>query len=42
MNEQRASADLFGAEGADSIQTAAMALKIGVTYGDLGAMIFPY
>lgn len=42
MNEQRASADLLGPEGADSIQTAAMALKISMTHDDLGAMIFPY
>ncbi len=29
-------------EGADSIQAAAMALKAGMTYEDLSAMIFPY
>ena len=43
----KASRKLLGAhilapEGADSIQTAAMALKAGMTYDDLGAMIFPY
>jgi len=43
----RSSKRLFGAhilapEGADSIQTAVMALKAGMTYEDLGAMIFPY
>ena len=43
----KASKKLLGAhilapEGADSIQTAAMALKAGMTYDDLGAIIFPY
>ncbi len=43
----RASKKLLGAhilapEGADSIQTAVMALKMGMTYGNLGATIFPY
>jgi mercuric reductase len=35
-------AHIIAPEGADSIQTAAMALKMGMTYDDLGAMIFPY
>jgi mercuric reductase len=35
-------AHIIAPEGADSIQTAAMALKMGMTYVDLGAMIFPY
>ncbi|KNG93117.1 mercury(II) reductase [Pseudaestuariivita atlantica] len=35
-------AHILAPEGADSIQTAAMALRAGLTYEDLGAMIFPY
>jgi mercuric reductase len=35
-------AHIVAPEGADSIQTAAMALKMGMSYEDLGAMIFPY
>ena len=35
-------AHIIAPEGADSIQTAAMALKMGMTYEALGAMIFPY
>ncbi len=35
-------AHILAPEGADTIQTAAMALKSGMTYDDLGAMIFPY
>ena len=35
-------AHILAPEGADSIQTAAMALKARMTYEDLGAMIFPY
>jgi len=35
-------AHIIAPEGADSIQTAAMAIKTGMTYDDLGAMIFPY
>jgi len=35
-------AHILAPEGADSIQTAVMALKAGMTYEDLGAMIFPY
>ncbi len=35
-------AHIIAPEGADSIQTAAMALKMGMTYDELGAMIFPY
>ncbi len=33
---------ILAPEGADSIQTGAMALAAGMTYEDLGAMIFPY
>ena len=44
---ERESGRLLGAhilapEGADSIQTAAIAIKQGLTYGELGDMIFPY
>ena len=35
-------AQILAPEGADSIQTAAMALKAGMTYDDLGATIMPY
>ncbi len=35
-------AHIIAPEGADSIQTAAMAIKMGMTYVDLGEMIFPY
>ncbi|TCD16223.1 mercury(II) reductase [Oricola cellulosilytica] len=35
-------AHILAPEGADSIQTAAMAIKAGMTYEDLGATIFPY
>ncbi len=35
-------AHILAPEGSDSIQTAAMAIKAGMTYEDLGAMIFPY
>ncbi len=35
-------AHILAPEGADSIQTAAMAIKAGMTYDELGAMIFPY
>ncbi len=35
-------AHILAPEGADSIQTAAMAIRAGMTYEDLGAMIFPY
>lgn len=35
-------AHIVAPEGADSIQTAAMALKMGMTYDELGCMIFPY
>ncbi|MCZ6511559.1 MAG: mercury(II) reductase, partial [Alphaproteobacteria bacterium] len=35
-------AHLVAPEGADSIQTAALAIKQGMTYADLGDMIFPY
>ena len=44
---ERATRKLIGAhilapEGADSIQTAALAIKQGLTYTELGEMIFPY
>jgi len=35
-------AHIIAPEGADSIQTAVMAIKQGMTYGDLGDTIFPY
>ncbi len=35
-------AHILAPEGADSIQTAALAIKSGMTYDDVGAMIFPY
>ncbi len=35
-------AHILAPEGADSIQTATMALKSGMTYEQLGATIFPY
>lgn len=35
-------AQILAPEGADSIQTAAMALKAGLTYEDLGDTIMPY
>ncbi len=35
-------AHILAPEGADSIQTAAMAIRAGMTYEDLSAMIFPY
>lgn len=35
-------AHILAPEGADSIQTAALAVKQGMTYGELGEMIFPY
>ncbi len=35
-------AHILAPEGADSIQTAAMALKAGMSYEDLGTTIFPY
>lgn len=33
---------ILAPEGSDSIQTVAMAIKAGMTYQELGAMIFPY
>ena len=35
-------AHILAPEGADAIQTAALAIKQGMTYGDLAEMIFPY
>jgi mercuric reductase len=35
-------AHILAPEGADIIQTAALAIKAGMTYTELGAMIFPY
>ena len=33
---------ILAPEGSDSIQTVALAIKAGMTYGELGSMIFPY
>ena len=33
---------ILAPEGSDSIQTAAMAIKAGMTYQDMASMIFPY
>lgn len=35
-------AHILAPEGSDSIQTAVVAIKMGMTYEDLGATIFPY
>lgn len=35
-------AHILAPEGSDSIQTAVLAIKAGMTYDDLGSMIFPY
>jgi mercuric reductase len=35
-------AHILAPEGSDSIQTAALAIKSGMTYEELGSMIFPY
>ncbi len=35
-------AHILAPEGSDTIQTAALAIKTGMTYEELGAMIFPY
>jgi len=35
-------AHILAPEDSDSIQTAVLAIKAGMTYDDLGAMIFPY
>jgi mercuric reductase len=35
-------AHIIAPEGADSIQTAAIAIKSGMTYEQLGSMVFPY
>jgi mercuric reductase len=35
-------AHILAPEGADSIQTAALAIKQGLTYEELGDMVFPY
>jgi mercuric reductase len=35
-------AHIMAPEGADSIQTAAIAIKVGMTTEQLGEMIFPY
>lgn len=35
-------AHILAPEGADSIQTAALAIKQGMTYAELGDLIFPY
>ena len=41
-SHQLLGAHILAPEGADSIQTAAMAIKAAMTYDELGAMIFPY
>lgn len=35
-------AHILAPEGSDSIQTAVVAIKAGMTYQDIGSMIFPY
>lgn len=35
-------AHILAPEGSDSIQTAVIAIKMGMTYDELGALIFPY
>ena len=35
-------AHILAPEGSDSIQTVVLAIKAGMTYDDLGSMIFPY
>lgn len=35
-------AHILAPEGADSVQTAALAIRTGMTYAELAAMIFPY
>jgi mercuric reductase len=40
--KQLLGAHILAPEGADSIQTAAMAIRAAMTYEELGAMIFPY
>jgi len=41
-NDRLIGAHILAPEGADSIQTAALAIKHGMTYRELGATIFPY
>ena len=41
-SKQLIGAHILAPEGSDSIQTAVMAIKAGMTYDDLGATIFPY
>jgi len=41
-DNQLIGAHILAPEGADIIQTAALAIKAGMTYNELGAMIFPY
>ena len=41
-SKQLLGAQILAPEGADSIQTAAMALRAGLTYEDLGDTIMPY
>ncbi len=41
-NKKLLGAHILAPEGADSIQTAAIAIKAGMTVDDLGSMIFPY
>lgn len=41
-NRKLLGAHIIAPGGADSIQTAAVAIKSGMTYEQLGEMIFPY
>lgn len=42
ISDKLIGAHLLAPEGADSIQTAAIAIKAGMTYQQIGEMIFPY
>jgi len=41
-NDTLIGAHIFAAEGGDSIQSAALAIKCGMSVADLGATLFPY
>ena len=41
-NDKLIGAHILAPEGADTIQTAALAIKAGMTVKELGEMIFPY
>jgi mercuric reductase len=41
-NDRLIGAHILAPEGADSVQTAALAIKHGMSYQELGATIFPY